>query len=325
MKLIDKMIETINKYEDMNDDDFKELIRYKGKEVVYQSIPCPVCQENEVIKKHLMKDRSYLIDGEFQLYKCNNCKLEFIYPLPSDKELAKYYPEKYYSYHKKRWLQRFYHNISAYYSKSKNILLRPISSLLQRYYLEGKSILEIGCGSGFSLEIYQKYGIKTAGIEPYGEYNDKLGILDADIKHIEFIEKFDYIILNNVIEHISNPEFVIEKCYYWLSDTGYLIINSPNTDSWWRRLFGKYWSGYDVPRHLYNYNPDNLSSLLIKKGFKIESVRIYDVPYMIRLSLKFITGLNLRILDIIFIPLSLIATFVEEGSMMEIKVRKDEQ
>jgi SAM-dependent methyltransferase len=201
----------------------------------------------------------------------------------------------------------------------------------------GKNILEIGCGNGLQLEFYKKYGLETKGLEPYGpkltEEEKDLGIQRKSVIKAHFPKKsFDYIVMKEVLEHIPNPKEVLKKCHSWLKDEGKLIIIVPNRDGLWRKIFSKNWYGYDIPRHVYAYNPKSISVLLEEIGFEINNIRKYDVPYMIDGSLKFylvdngfgrkhniiFSGLSKLILT----PLSLITTYLNLGSIIDVEAKK---
>ncbi|NCN98860.1 class I SAM-dependent methyltransferase [Candidatus Pacearchaeota archaeon] len=304
---------------------------------------CPCCDGMIGVLYEELYDKSYMVPGKFKMFRCNRCGLDFINPIMNEKELGKYYPEdEYYSFYDYNKLALVYHKVSALYHSKKNffvsILLKPFSSLLYTYKLgKGKSILEIGCGNGMMLEIYRSYGLKTSGLEPYGPELTKretnLGILRKNIKDVQYPENnFDYIVMKEVLEHVPDQESVLKKCLKWLNPGGRLIITVPNTDSLWRRIYGKNWFGYDVPRHIYNYSPKNISILLKKIGFKINNIRVYDTPYMIDGSMKFErvdrTGkkehrvIFSNFSKIILVPISLLVNYFKKGSLMEIECVK---
>jgi len=306
---------------------------------------CPCCNSDKIeIKYSSLYDKSYFVDGNFSLYRCRNCKLEFLNPLPSEKELARYYPKDYYSFDNISKLSISYHKISAkYYSGSLlKLFLWPLKPLLYTYHVKrgkGKTLLEIGCGDGLKLKIYKKYGLNVYGLEPHGsilsEKEKRLGISRETIRNYKPEIKFDYIILKEVLEHIPNQEEVLKKCHGWLNENGKLIITLQNTNSLWKKIFKENWFGYDVPRHIYNYNAKNISFFLRKHGFKIEKIRIYDNPYMLTGSLKYYLiskaknkkerkyqMFNSAFPKLIATPISLFVSYLNLGSLMEIEAGK---
>jgi len=51
--------------------------------------------------------------------------------------------------------------------------------------------------------------------------------------------------------------------------SGRLIVQVPNASSWQFLLFGEYWNGIDVPRHLVNYRQTDIENLLEYSGFEV--------------------------------------------------------
>lgn len=304
---------------------------------------CPCCNSKKIkLAYKNLYDKQHLVKGNFSLFKCSDCKMEFINPLLNEKQLSNYYPEEEYYSFKENKLALMYHKVSAYYYSRKNlfanIFLYPLKPLLYTYYIDpGKTLLEIGCGNGLSLEVYQNYGLQTRGLEPNGPKLSKkektLGISRNTIKKASYYKNsFDYIVLREVLEHIPNQKQVLSKCREWLKPSGKLIVTVPNTNGLWRRIFKQNWCGYDVPRHLYNYNPKNISFLLKKSGYRIERIKVYDLPYMLYDSLKFYlvekrgkkqnNVVTSSLSKLLFMPASLIASFLNSGSLMEIECSK---
>lgn len=306
---------------------------------------CPLCENKTNILYSSLYDKDYFISGKFLLNICSTCKFQFIEPSLNEKQLARYYPSsEYYSYNKKSKLSIIYHKISAYYYSGKDLLFNflfwPFSSLLYHYRINpGKTLLEIGCGDGMQLEFYKKYGLKVAGLEPYGpnltQREKNLGIKRKNILKSGYSkESFDYIIMKEVLEHIPNQDAVLKKSYSLLKDGGKLIIIIPNGDGLWNKIFGKNWYGYDVPRHCCTYNSKNIRIILKRHGFKINKLRTYDLPYMLDGSLKFYivnkqkgkrkkhNFIFSNLSKILFTPISLLVTYIKRGSILEIEAEK---
>lgn len=306
---------------------------------------CSLCGGKISLLYPSLYDKDYFVSGKFSLNACSNCNFQFIEPSLNEKQLAKYYPSsKYYSYHKKSKLSILYHKISADYYSGKNFLFKVLfwffSSLLYHYRIgPGKKLLEIGCGDGMQLEFYKKYGLKTAGLEPYGpkltQREKNLGIERKNILESKFPkESFDYVVMKEVLEHIPNQDAVLRKSYSLLKKGGKLIIIVPNGNGLWNQIFGKNWYGYDVPRHICTYNSKNIKIRLSKHGFKINKIRTYDLPYMLDGSIKFWlvdkeNGKRKKhnfifssLSKILFAPISLLVTYLKRGSILEVEAEK---
>ena len=83
-----------------------------------------------------------------------------------------------------------------------------------------------------------------------------------------------------IIEHIDNPKICLQKAHNLLKKGGYLIIETPNIDSWDDKIFKKrYWAGWHAPRHWNIMKKKFLEDLIKKNGFKIVSSKCTANPY----------------------------------------------
>jgi SAM-dependent methyltransferase len=101
----------------------------------------------------------------------------------------------------------------------------------------GSRVLEIGCANGRFSRLLQERGCAVVGVEldpklaaqaqPYciAVYNMDILALDQEAKHIG---TFDYVLLGEVLEHISDPERAIQRLLHALAPAGKLIIVVPN-------------------------------------------------------------------------------------------------
>lgn len=110
-----------------------------------------------------------------------------------------------------------------------------LSPLLERFRLKnisrlirGKSVLDCGCGRA-TLRDYIAKEIYYAGIEKDKNIDIPKGIkvyyLDLD-KEFSIKEKFDNIVLSEVIEHLKNPEKTLLKLRSLLTKDGQIIITT---------------------------------------------------------------------------------------------------
>lgn len=106
--------------------------------------------------------------------------------------------------------------------------------LLATYCQEYNSLLEVGCGVGFSID-YWKNSQQKRGIGLEAAYYGNLGrqIFDIDIRNIYIhpedspIGKFDIIMATEVIEHVENPSSFIAALKNNLAEDGLLILTTP--------------------------------------------------------------------------------------------------
>ncbi len=110
--------------------------------------------------------------------------------------------------------------------------LQFIKSKLQTE-LSGKRVLEIGCGTGYILYKLQQLGADVVGVEP-GEHGISAGqkynipVIRDFFPTPQITGRFDVIILNNVLEHVSDYRRFLQQTSGFLAESGRLIITVPN-------------------------------------------------------------------------------------------------
>ncbi len=111
--------------------------------------------------------------------------------------------------------------------------------------LKGPKVLEMGCSTGVMTRRLAKIFSKLTVIDGSKKYIDYVKKI-VKAKYVNFIvslfedfktkEKFDDIILANVLEHVKNPVFVLKKAKNWLKKQGRIHIIVPNAESLHRRI-----------------------------------------------------------------------------------------
>ena len=99
-------------------------------------------------------------------------------------------------------------------------------------------ILEIGSGNGFFIEECNKLNIDITGSEADDEQYSILKKKFLNIIKIalplkkfdnDMLNKFDYVILNDVFEHIENLDLTTNQLKRFLKNNGKIIINLPSS------------------------------------------------------------------------------------------------
>ena len=231
---------------------------------------CPICAGQQFTDFISCKD--FTTTGEtFEIKKCNSCSFTFTNPQPDEKSIGKYYLSSNYISHtggKKNITDRIYLLARKWALKKKRNLIENIS--------DGNSILDYGCGTGEFMSEMKKNGWEASGIEPSQiarEKSEKLNQTKVFIQ-LEEIEnkKFDVITLWHVLEHIHDLNRTMEGLTQRMKDSSALIIAVPNLKSYDAEHYKSFWAAYDVPRHLWHFNQENMKQLLKNHGLKIVQV-----------------------------------------------------
>jgi 2-polyprenyl-3-methyl-5-hydroxy-6-metoxy-1,4-benzoquinol methylase len=235
-------------------------------------------------------DRFYGIKGQFKLYKCLNCGIVFIYPQPSDVELAKYYPKNYYSYSPGKTRAGLIGKIVRYLKDPFRIFY--ILLYVKVFHFDkglspiaGGNILDVGCGAGDFLVKFKQKGMNCYGVEIDSTAAETakargLNITIGQLENGKFSDDyFDIIVVHHVLEHLRDPQAVIQKIKRLLKPSGLLVVAVPNIESLCFWVFRKYWSQLDVPRHLYSFSKKTLSRYLEDEGFNITKIACNSTPF----------------------------------------------
>jgi len=161
-------------------------------------------------------------------------------------------------------------------------------------YKRGGSLLDLGCSSGSFLKFlkggpWKLYGIEiSAKSAEIAEERSGAQIFVGDVLDAPFLsESFDVITCFDVLEHLYEPRKVLAKVREWLKPDGIFYILAPNVESAEAHIFGSYWCGLELPRHLYHYSPFSLRHLA-------NSVGLHEISLVTRRNAAI--GVNFRYL-----------------------------
>lgn len=312
--------------------------------MVKEHYTCDVCSK-EMRFHHIGKDYLYkLTKKNYRLYKCENCSLLKIIPTPKRSEIASFYPKVYYSYNitkakKKGFFLRIREkiiDISYDKSSSKDIFYflalvsQPFFSGLPLKHAGKRKFLDIGCGDGYNVDLMQSYGWNSIGFEVGKKRKHKNIFYGSDVGNINFQNKFDFIRVWHVLEHVPNPVDFVGHLFQLLSEKGEICIGIPNADSVYAKIFRSYWYHQDSPRHLFLFNPRNLELLLNKKGLEIQSIKYMSTGDFLGSFQNLVyekTSLRLDLVNniflvLLFLPLDTLCNIFKKGDCIAVSIRK---
>jgi 2-polyprenyl-3-methyl-5-hydroxy-6-metoxy-1,4-benzoquinol methylase len=249
---------------------------------VLESVACPFCDSEDYTNIYVSKD--YLFSKEtFTVVKCTECGLLFTNPRVNEEEIGFYYSVDYLSFNDSKTVGIF--------QEAKNRLGRlfgnthwDVLKLLKSSNV--KTILEIGPGNGSLLYFLKKHGLEVLGVETDSKCVQKIqelgipcycGDLNDVISKIGE-KKFDAVILCHAFEHLYHPKKTLENIYKLLNENGLVYLSLPNSSSREAKLFGKYWRGLDLPRHIIHYDDQTIRAVLTEAGFDIIELRSENYP-----------------------------------------------
>lgn len=162
---------------------------------------------------------------------------------------------------------------------------------LRRYYFAkliercglGRSsvVLDYGCGPGDLLHVCKEMGIAAEGVDSYERsvllaLQRGLSVKQADFSSLPFEkESFDAIILQSVIEHVSNPIEMLQTLTAYLAPGGMLVVSAPTPGA-------HFW---DDPTHVRPFTPQSFKVIGDLIG-----LQVVEINYVF----SFLLGIRLR-------------------------------
>src|SRR3954452_20554188 len=163
-------------------------------------------------------------------------------------------------------------------------------------FVPGGRLLDVGSGPGLLLDEARARGYETVGLElsrASAEHaRDVLGldVRELALEDFEDDQRFDVVVLADVIEHLDDPVAGIARCAALLCPGGVLCVVTPDPSSPTARLAGRRWWGF-VPAHTCLLPRATLRELLGAAGLVVST----DVPLVRTFSAKrWIEGLAER-------------------------------
>ena len=191
-------------------------------------------------------------------------------------ELASFYPKNYYAF------ADLFPASKPVYSFKERVWRfagrREYSTKDPKFERPGR-MLDVGSGSGWFIFQMRERGWDVTGVEPnvaaanFGRSEKGLNIFPGSLLDAKFPAcSFDYVRMNHSLEHIEDPNKVLDEVYRVLAESGKLMIGVPNRDSFNARVFGPFWHHLALPVHAFSYSVKTLSRMLSKHNFQVERV-----------------------------------------------------
>lgn len=227
------------------------------------SLICPICQKGEGLI--LIRDCKNK-DGEFSLYECKNCEIQFWSPFLNPGE---------------EWYEKEYSAI--------NILTPDVHSSCHKKFLQkfknlpkDVKVLDIACGTGEFLAELQKRGHEVWGVDFNKDHieiaKNRFGLKNVYAMNFsDFLDKkdlpqFDVVTFFGLLEHIDNPLELVQKVKKILKPSGFIATSAPTKEN----LAANMHSLNFPPHHLSRWNKKAISSLFKEIDFTISHIEYVD-------------------------------------------------
>jgi SAM-dependent methyltransferase len=216
----------------------------------------------------------------YRIVRCSTCGLVRSDPVADSATLAELYAQSTFNY------EYEVDNIKATYGR--------YLAQITRYHTRKGALLEIGCGNGFFLEeaLTQGYG-PVKGIETSRSAIESAPLIirnniicDTMRPGIFLPEQFEIICMFQVLDHIPEPDALLDECFRILKPGGIMLSLNHNVEAVSSLVLRQRSPIIDI-EHTFLYSPSTIVRLLVAHGFDIKHVgsawNRYSLYYLTRL------------------------------------------
>lgn len=233
---------------------------------------CKVCQQ--VSAEFVENINGYLEGNSFEIYYCNNCDTSFVNDV-NENELELIYNfiykngkqvPGYVRYHEYGEQVLKTRSPLNYLAESEDMYWAILDCVRKGLIKKSMKIMEVGCGLGYLTYALSIEGFNIIGIDisskaidnAINKYGNFYKCKDVFKMAAETEEKYDVIILTEVIEHVSNPVEFIGALSKLLMPEGRIILTTPNKSAYPNNI---YWDSELPPVHLFWFSEKSLNTI----------------------------------------------------------------
>lgn len=213
-------------------------------------------------------------DG-MDLYRCGDCGLIFLDPMPTPDELAAIYDNPYDG------------ATTSYFAKVEKKMRRSRGRVRQLgRYVRGGRFLDVGCSGGFVVEAAVEQGFDGYGIDPdphsigYARQHYPRGsYFEATMETFDAPEiGFNAVYCSEVIEHVADVNRFVAAIVRVMAPGAVLYLTTPDISHWRRPRDLRRWDAFCPPSHCLYFNPASLIGLLERHGLELLRRRLAFKP-----------------------------------------------
>jgi 2-polyprenyl-3-methyl-5-hydroxy-6-metoxy-1,4-benzoquinol methylase len=220
---------------------------------------CPVCGSLKIaiiLNGYDYENRT----GDYRIDRCSACGIRFTNPRPVKEDLHKLYDLR---------NSPDFVRVSPIINLLRSTSLRGSLARIFKFGGDDLKVLDFGCGDGFfTLQLRRHPQCSTITACDFHDSPPFYLQNRDDIRYCSFEEhnqtgrRYDLIICRHVLEHLTDPARCIKELQNAMMPEGMLVVEVPNYGSVWRKIFGRYYYGLYLPRHLFHFDERTLKMVL---------------------------------------------------------------
>jgi 2-polyprenyl-3-methyl-5-hydroxy-6-metoxy-1,4-benzoquinol methylase len=233
---------------------------------VIEYINCPNCNHSKG-KPFKQKRFTYI--------RCVACGMIYVSPRFKEEINNKIHSQE-------RYMEHYKYKVIPSINYRKNVLASNKYKQVMKFFKKPGRVLDIGCGLGEVLSIFNDNGWDCTGVDfnpfaiDYAYKHFQLEIISENIFDFKAESEFDLIMMWGVLEHVYNPFKLLKKVNKMLKKGGLLVIEVPSSDSLLVRyceLTGQEaYRTFEAGRHLMLFSHNSIIEMFRKSGFIAEKL-----------------------------------------------------
>ena len=275
---------------------------------------CRICGNDQNNRIHHAREMMLGLGDEFDYLECSSCGTLQLTEIP---DLARYYPQDYYSFEDEsglkpeiaRQLARSYVKLMGRpgFSALRSVLdsvdfeARVVDrglglmSVLRLNLAPNSRILDVGCGAGKLLTALSDLDYRSlTGTDPFlarpGKLLNGVRLLDQDVASVK--GEYDLVMFHHSFEHLVDPKEGLSNARRLLATGGTCLVRIPLANYAWEH-YGVNWVGLDAPRHIFLFTEQSFRMLAEECGFKVEEVVYDSTSFQFSASEQYLRGIPL--------------------------------
>lgn len=248
---------------------------------------CPLCG-NYLENPVTIADITYEGKPGHKFFECRFCQVAFLHPMLTKEEEYHFYSMEFEKFMEKRSGGDFDWSGPEAHMESNRKQYERRCRFFDDLLLADKSVLEIGCSSGFMLLPLQQKRLRVMGVEPSRAFSGFLASRGlevyqnlGDLTSSCDINQFDLVLHFFVLEHVRDPKQFLFEAFKLVKPGGYMVFEVPNRNDplitvYNIDAFNKF---YWTTAHNYYFNHKSLNFIVsqITIDYEIINEQRYDL------------------------------------------------